>query len=323
MNILITVNSAFARQSVVLIKSILCHNPDVRIYVLYCDLKENEILLLKDFCMAEGTEITFLKAEKDILSGLRTAEPFSCEVYLRLFAHLYLPEDVEKILYLDTDIICNGSLKDFYDTDLKEYSLLACARDDAFCNADFLRENWDKKDALRGKYFNSGVLLLNCKKMRAIFPDTECLQKFIQSAGIDYLFDQGLLNYIYAKNSILITSSVYNFRLGYYLKNCPDVLGNIRMDDVKLIHYSGEITPYKPWDLCFTDDEIEKYELTAGNAEYQVLFSVRREINENAKIWWEYAANTPVYEELLSEMTVKKEWFKRGISGFLKRLSVL
>lgn len=321
MNILVTVNSAFVRQSLVLIKSILSHNQYVHIYVLYSELEKNEMDMVEDFCAAEDVKVFFIKIDKSLFAGFRTAEPFPCEVYLRLFAHVFLPEDIEKVLYLDIDIICNGNLKALYDTDLKEHPLLACARDDAFCDSDFLKANWNEKDGLRGKYFNSGVLLLNCKKMRERYPDAESIKNAVQSIGNTYLFDQGVLNYLYAKDSLLISSHVYNFRYGYYFLNSQDKIKDLNISDLRIIHYSGEVTPYKPWDICFDEKEIEKYSGVYGND--KISFVVNKQINDLSLLWWEYAKDTFVYDELLYEMTIKKEWFKRGISSFLKRLSVL
>jgi len=323
LNVLITINNSFARQAVVLIKSLAVHHRHLSVYVLYCELGEKEQLLLKGFCEFSGIEVAFVRADSSALTGLRTAAPFPAEVYLRLFSHIFLPQSVEKILYLDTDIICNGNLDGLYENDLGEHCLLACARDDLFCSENFVKTHWNEKDALRGKYFNSGVLLLHCKKMRELYPSADSLRENVCAAGERYLFDQGLLNYIFARDAILIPGNVYNYRYGFYYLKAPEVTEKYSMSDARLIHYSGEITPYKPWDLCFGDDEIEKYEGVYGGENGSAYFVVNRKINDIAKIWWEYAIETSVYDELLLEMKVKKEWFKRGISGFLKRLSVL
>ena len=87
-----------------------------------------------------------------------------------------------------------------------------------------------------------------------------------------------------------------------------------------IIHFAGEVSPYKAWDLLFDDIEIEKYSILHINRASAPNFIVNKEINELSKIWWSYAEKTPVYNELMLEMNAKKEWFKRGISGYLKRI---
>lgn len=81
------------------------------------------------------------------------AEPmYSPCSMLRLFANAYL--DCERLIYLDADTLCLGSLAEFFKVDISEYEMGV--------SVDFLGKFWMHPD-----YFNSGVLFVNlplCKR---------------------------------------------------------------------------------------------------------------------------------------------------------------
>lgn len=95
-------------------------------------------------------------------------------VYFRLSVHNLFPE-VDKILYLDCDLIVTKSLKELFDNDIDDY--LALAVDNIVVNCyrknpqkfqffhDYLNSIGLDKDT---RYFNSGVLLINSKLWREI-----------------------------------------------------------------------------------------------------------------------------------------------------------
>ena len=75
-----------------------------------------------------------------------------------LFTHL------NKVLYIDVDIIAKGDISELYKTDLGE-SILGAVRDQGDKQyIDKLKENIEMDDS--SSYFNAGVLLINLKKWR-------------------------------------------------------------------------------------------------------------------------------------------------------------
>lgn len=76
---------------------------------------------------------------------------------LRLFADQVdvLPD---KILYLDNDVICRQDIKDFYEQDTDDVEFVGVLD---YYGSWFFRKKFYKRD-----YINSGVLLLNMKKIR-------------------------------------------------------------------------------------------------------------------------------------------------------------
>lgn len=76
---------------------------------------------------------------------------------LRLFADL-VPTVPDKILYLDCDVLCLSSIEELYDTDIEDYEFGGVL--DRYGSIFF------RKNVFRRDYVNSGVLLLNMKKIR-------------------------------------------------------------------------------------------------------------------------------------------------------------
>lgn len=73
---------------------------------------------------------------------------YSYYVTVRLLLHL-VPEIPDKVIYLDSDTIFNDDVKKLWDIDVSEYEIAG------------------RKDAGRiSKYFQSGVMLMNMKKIR-------------------------------------------------------------------------------------------------------------------------------------------------------------
>lgn len=80
--------------------------------------------------------------------------------------------DISKVLYLDGDIVMRKDIVDMYGTCIDEYNLAAVPDE---MNFDFERWIVNKKQFRKfyesllktnGKYFNSGVMLLNLDRLR-------------------------------------------------------------------------------------------------------------------------------------------------------------
>lgn len=81
---------------------------------------------------------------------------FTPACMLRLFADR-VPEIPDKILYLDTDVLCRKSFKEFYDTDISDVEIAGVP--DRY-------GKWFFGNVFRHNYLNSGVLLMNMKNIR-------------------------------------------------------------------------------------------------------------------------------------------------------------
>lgn len=135
--------------------SLLEHNRVSRIYLFHSPGAARELPKLELFVIKYGTELVCYEMAPEGFHDLRVGKSASIANYYRLAAACILPIDINKILYLDSDIIVRRSLHELWDTDVADYALGAVI--------DYV---WGPgKDYVElppgTKYFNSGVMLIN------------------------------------------------------------------------------------------------------------------------------------------------------------------
>ena len=110
-----------------------------------------------------NAELIFNHIDADYLfSEIPASKIFTVGALYRLF----LPElllDIERVLYLDCDMVVNVDISELYDIDMEDYPLAAVAEGT-------VDSTWMSYYKLVGIipeiYFNSGLLLLNLHKIR-------------------------------------------------------------------------------------------------------------------------------------------------------------
>ena len=119
------------------------------------DYLDNMVKMANKDNFVKKIDITDLFMKEPPNKNLRTF--FTPYCMLRLFAD-EVPEMPDKVLYLDTDIICRKDITEFYHQDIEDYEFAGVL--DHYGRW-FFRNNFFKFD-----YINSGVLLLNLKKIK-------------------------------------------------------------------------------------------------------------------------------------------------------------
>ena len=276
MNILVAFNDNYAMPTKVMLKSLIEKNHYLLdIYVLYVNLSNESIKYISEL-NSEAVYIRFIQIDEDILDYAPVTEFYSKEAYIRLFAHDYLPEDIDRILWLDSDMIVNGDIREFYDQSFNNKFYVAYK--------DVFQGDSAKKKASLGMpadaaYINSGILLMNIKEIRKKVK-TEMFTGYIkENSDKIVLPDQDVLNALLYDNIKVIDSDyTYNcFTMNITPWNWRSVFRKSR-----IIHYAGGL---KPW-----------------NAAYPYY---------GFQLWWKYALMTDVnlksrYRSILLSCYLKK-----------------
>ena len=164
--------------------------------------------------------------------------------YYRLFLTDILPINLDKVLYLDGDIIVRHSLLPLWITDLTDFALAAVT--------DYDENDTDKYERLKYprsySYFNSGVLLINLQYWRA-HDAVKVFNNYLQEHRSDIVsHDQDVLNAVFYDKKVKLPLK-YNLSLGFYKKEknydyqkYKDMVLEARKDPI-IIHY----TISKPW----------------------------------------------------------------------------
>lgn len=164
-------------------------------------------------------------------SQLHTRDYFSQSTYYRLFIPEMFPE-LDKALYLDSDLVVRGNIAELYDTELG--SNLVGAVPDSFVGGveelrQYVRNRLDISDV--GRYFNAGILLMNLEAMRQ-FHFEEVFLNLLNAVTFQVAQDQDYLN------------TICRGRVTYVGHEWNTLPRGIAVRDPKLVHYNVDT---KPW----------------------------------------------------------------------------
>lgn len=232
LHLVFTIDENFIRHFSVALVSVLENNKDLdlNIFVIH-DIenlaKLNEVI--KFFKQKYEFSIQLLSLDNSVLGNFKVSLHLSKAVYFRLFLSEILPASIDKILFLDSDLVVTGSLRELADFNFTTQSLLA--QDDIELDININRLNEMGFPVKR--YFNAGVMLINLKFWR----EGNYSRKLIDIADkyMDKLswWDQDILNICFY-NSWEYFDKTYN---ALHLRKKLDKLPIV-------VHYAG---PSKPW----------------------------------------------------------------------------
>ena len=147
-------------------------------------------------------EYEYIKMNNSDFDGMVHDKRVGVSAYYRL--KLSSLTTVEKIIYLDSDLVVLSDIKELWNYDIKN-SLIA-AVEDKYSALMTCHANLGEDDI----YFNSGVMVLNLKKFREQKTEEELFKKLSEENN-DYS-DQDVLNDI-CRNQILYLPLKYNLML--------------------------------------------------------------------------------------------------------------
>ena len=266
MNIMVAFNDGYTLPTKVMLKSLIINNTEeLHIYVLYTKLSSESIDSIKELDDGNRVFITMLQIDDHLLDGVPVMKHFSKEAYIRLFAHLILDESIDRILWLDGDMIINGSLSYFYNLDFEDKIFIA-EKDIEIGDSDEKKKSLGMPSDV--DYINSGVLLINLTEARKRLDD-KVIRDFVREHKDAIQFvDQDVFNgCLYKEFKVVDTSHLYNFFSRYiFLDNKKYVYKNAHV-----IHYAGR---NKPWKKGYTYGGFRiwwKYAFRSG-PQYKMLF---------------------------------------------------
>ena len=193
MNLFYTINDAFVPQLGAAVCSVCENNRgagEIVFYIGAMEVTEEHQAQLRELAAGYGREMRFIPIDhlQERLGFDFDTLGWSEVVVARLLMDRLLPEDVERVLYLDGDTIVIGDLGPLWEKDMGGCVMGACVEPTA---------NRERKKALglEGKpYFNSGVLLIDLKKWRETKAAEKVLDFYREKGGRLFAPDQDALN---------------------------------------------------------------------------------------------------------------------------------
>ena len=268
------------------------NNNELHVSVLHNGLTKTRIQLIHEKFCGDGFTVEFIRVDpKEYFTG---RPPYGLMAYARILLPDILKAD--RVLYIDTDIIVMDDLSDFFGSIL--HNCIGVVKTGiagkSNCYSYLKERGFDYYD----DYFNSGVILINCKKWR----DENCTARLLRLGTLENwkfpTHDQTLLNAFF-KGKFDALDKKYNYL-------CWSSATGSAIDEVVqnvMIHFIGRP---KPWEfggrLCFS---------------YAIYIKLKRRMEmqaapvEPADLWWSgrrIARYASSYGKLLK---------KRGINRYL------
>ena len=219
----------------VLIYSILQHNKGSIVFHIFTDNIYDEDInrfesLTKDY---KNIIIVIYYVNANKFSKLSTSFIWSSAIYYRFLVSNLINNITNKILYLDSDILCINSFEDLFRSNFKDNVVMAVS--DYPEMMVYAKKQYDFSGDF---YFNTGVLMINLDKWKS---------NNIPIRAIDYslknefkYYDQDVLNILLANESIMLDKK---YNVIYHLADMKNTVDS----DTVFLHYSGSVKPWQAW----------------------------------------------------------------------------
>ncbi len=231
-----------------------------KVYVLHTEISEETQRKVQDL-KNDNFSIEFVDMT-DYLKSISDKLPLRDYYSKTTYYRLFIAEmypEYNKAIYIDSDTIVQGDISEFYNTDIKDAYVGAC-HEQVMLQVDEFGTYVEKVVGVsRYNFFNAGILLINCDQFRL---------KFVLDKFLDYLHyynfvvtqDEDYLNLI-CKDHVYWIDQRWNTEVFCEI--------SYPIEQANMLHF---IMTSKPWHY---------------------------EDCKHADIFWRYAKETSVYEEIL------------------------
>lgn len=219
------------------------------LYMVADGISQEEERALSSYCSSHGSRLHRIFIAEEMFVNAPVIRYYSKAMYYRLLAAEFLPDTLDKILYLDPDILVVNPLRPLYDSDISGY-LFAAAMHSGLTGISgyvnklrFLEEGTEF-------YFNSGVLLMNLSSMRKEMHREEIFEFVEKYKDFLILPDQDVLNGLYNTRILPLDESFWNYDVRKYESYRLASQGRRDMDWVMehtaILHFCGKNKPWNP-----------------------------------------------------------------------------
>ena len=239
-NIVFGVDAPFVPIMGICMTSLLKNNPARKFafHIFLDDIDACDEDKLAELSEQFSAQITLYFLPADLYEDFYLEGDYTRAIFYRIAAADFLAQHLEKIIYMDADMICLKPLDELFDLPQENF-LLAAVVDPGGVNSPEHKKNFGfSADYL---YFNTGLLCINLAQWRAEKISSQVLE--ILSRGKYPFPDQDALNLVVDRRAypIKFLPDRYN-----YFFRVNGVERSLR-DDVAIQHFTGQLKPWHPW----------------------------------------------------------------------------
>lgn len=253
MNILVTLDAGYLSPLTIMLRSLVDnHRCELDVYVMNSSLTKKHLKQVRDnveaYCgsqAAQGLRLIDVKVDQAMLQDAPITDRYPQEMYYRIFAARFLPEHLDRVLYLDPDMVIINSLTELYEMNMGG---------DWFAAASHVGKVLEKINEIRlqseepGPYINSGVMLMNLKELRKHQDERQVFDYIEKNKELLILPDQDVISALYGGRIREIDPYRYNMTERLLMVQLPGTeLADMKWicDHCAVIHYCGRNKPWK------------------------------------------------------------------------------
>lgn len=202
---------------------------------------------MKSISQQYGACILLYTVDEKVLEKLPASTVWPLSIYYRLLAFDFLSEETDKLLYLDSDIICKNNIYELESLELGD-SYAAVVPDVDYTQ----KKNQQRLEIdFQGRYFNSGVILANLHQWKVNDCSAEIFSLIERESGSGKLKypDQDALNIIFLGHLIYLDrkyNAIFPLKTEFEKKDKNNYKKYIS-DETIFIHYTGITKPWHVW----------------------------------------------------------------------------
>lgn len=312
-NIGYAVSNKYVGMLAISIASIISNssNSEFNFFILTSDISEDNKRKIDKLKKIKNFNIEYILMNNEDFKNMSEGISVVSNYRLKIST---LKSDLDKILFLDSDIIAISDISEIYNIDLEDNYIAAVVDPGIKLQYEYTIHD---KERFPDRRFNTGLILANLKKWRDDNIEEKLFEGMLWYAKKYANWpDQNVMNMVF-KDKTLEIPYIYNFCPILYQQGWYEEIdtSSINIDNIKIVHFAG--VP-KPWD---SRDVLKSLELLKFpyNTDKENIDGAQVYMND---IFWEYAKLTPYYEDFLYEYVNKENSFEYTIKLIIKCLNL-
>ncbi|MCD8363612.1 MAG: glycosyltransferase family 8 protein [Lachnospiraceae bacterium] len=252
-HILVSFDKKYIPPFKVMLHSLLVNNPQERFHVwlLQNSIPSADLRSLEEYCNVQSAAFTAVQIDGTLFQNAPVSRQYPQEMYYRLLAAQLLPDTLDRVLYLDPDILVINPLRPLWKTELSGAAFAAASHS---WEPDTVNDINRIRLETGHDYYNTGVLLMDLSRMRGLIVPDE-IYNYIREHREELLLpDQDVFNALYGKDTVQVDDRLWNYDVRhsqvYRLKSEGICNTDWVMRNTAILHFCGK---YKPWRAGYTN----------------------------------------------------------------------
>lgn len=264
-----TSSDVFALPATVMLRSLTDHLSNgsrADVYVLDCGISRASRRKMRRSLSPAWIRLHFIAMDLAQFAGFRDEGHFSLNTYARLFMARMLPAEIDRVVFLDGDMLLLEDIASLAEMDLQGHPLAAVQDPVAGRvgqSAQMMHwQGWDVPEGM--SVFNAGLMVMDLRWLRAEGTLEAAIEVARQHPERMKWHDQDALNYILRGNYLELNPAWNVLPQVYYPPHSADVVYDKEtvmncITNPKILHFSGGRRPWKGAGRHWMETEFYRY----------------------------------------------------------------